>query len=288
MLLALAQMKPELHNKQANLEKILEMTGMASRAGADLVAFPEMALTGYVCGKRFLEYAEPISGPAVSRIAREAKVKSISILFGMPELNGSLVHNSAVLVEPDGVSGVYQKVHLVTFEFAGVRYEEHMFFKPGRNVMAFDTRFGKIGVEICYDLWFPEIVRGYCLQGAWLVINVSAAPFDVPTIFQLLGRARAAENQGYFAYVNEIGSQEGVVFEGGSYVANSNGEVEKAASYGAEAAEEILEIDVDPARIVQARLDLPLLRDVRPEILQKMADIAADLYFPPRASGQQI
>ena len=156
MLLTAPQMRPKLHDKQANLEKILEMTGMASRAGADLVAFPEMALTGYACGKRFLEHAEPIQGPTVSCIAREAKVKNISILFGMPELNGSLVHNSAVLVEPDGVSGVYQKVHLVTFEFAGVRYEEHMFFKPGRNVMAFDTRFGKIGVEICYDLSFTQ------------------------------------------------------------------------------------------------------------------------------------
>jgi len=275
-------MKPELHNKEANLAKILEMTGRAAAAGADLVAFPEMALTGYVCGKRFLEHAEPIAGPSVTRVAQEAKAKGISILFGMPELNGSLVHNSAVFVEPDGVKGVYQKVQLVTFEFAGVSYDEHKFFKPGRNLAAFDTRFGKIGVEICYDLWFPELVRAYCLQGAWLVINISAGPYDVPGIFQQLGRSRAAENQGYFAYVNEVGPQEGVVFEGGSYVADNTATVLKAASYGQDADEEIVTVELDPAHILEARLDLPLLRDARPEILRKVGEIAEDLYFPPR------
>ncbi|MBW1667567.1 MAG: carbon-nitrogen hydrolase family protein [Deltaproteobacteria bacterium] len=286
MLLALAQMRPDLHNKKKNLEKILDMSAMAAKEGADFVAFPEMALTGYVCGKRFFEHSEPIDGASVKRVADQAKDKKISILFGMPELNGSLIHNSAVLVEPSGITGVYRKVYLVTFEFAGVRYEEHMYFKPGSNLMAFDTRFGKIGVEICYDLWFPEIVRSYCLQGAWLVLNISAAPFDVPSIFQLLGRSRAAENQSYFGYVNEVGPQEGVVFQGGSYITDNNAEVIKSASFGPEVQEEIIQIELDPEHITKARLDLPLLRDVRPEVLHKVADIAEDLYFPPRRSNK--
>jgi predicted amidohydrolase len=285
MRLALAQMKPELHNKTVNLEKILDMSGNAAKEGADIVAFPEMALTGYVCGRKYLEHAEPIEGPSVRKVAKQAKDKKISILFGMPELNGSLIHNSAVLVEPSGVCGVYRKVHLVTFDYAGVRYEEHMYFKPGSDLMAFDTRFGKIGVEICYDFWFPEIVRGYCLQGAWLVFNISAAPFDVPEIFQLLGRARAVENQSYFAYVNEVGSQEGVVFEGGTCIINSSAEIIEKASYGSDVREEIIQAELDPDKIIKARLDLPLLRDVRPEVISKVAEIAEDLYFPPRKPG---
>ena len=285
MLFALAQMKPELHNKKANLEKILDMAGTAADAGADFVAFPEMALTGYTCGKRFIEHAEAVDGPTVTKVAKHAADRNISILFGMPELNGSLIHNSAILVEPGGTPLAYQKVHLVTFEFAGVRYEEHMFFKPGRSLKAFDTRFGKIGVEICYDLWFPEIVRAYCLQGAWLVINISAAPYDVPTIFQQLGRSRAAENQAYFAYVNEVGCQEGADFKGGSYVSDNNAEVTLSASFGESVREEIVQIELDAKRIVEARLDLPLLRDVRPEILHKLAEIAEDLYFPRKESA---
>lgn len=282
MILRLVQMKPELHNKKVNLEKILTFSEQAAKDKVDFVAFPEMALTGYVCGRRFLEHAEPVNGPSVQKLVHFAKDKKLSILFGMPELNGFLVHNSAVLVEPSGVVGVYRKLHLVTFEYADVRYEEHLYFKPGFDIKVFDTRFGKIGIEICYDFWFPEIVRACCLQGAWLVFNISAAPFDVPQIFQLLGRARAVENQSYFAYVNEVGPQEGVVFGGGSCIIDNTAEILKTGSIGAKAVEETVQFELDPEKILKARLDLPLLRDVRPEVLLRVAEIAEDLYFPPR------
>ena len=288
MHLALAQMKPDLNNKAGNLETILELTGQAAEAGADLVVFPEMALTGYVCGKKFLEHAEPLSGPSVTKVAQQAKAKGISVLFGMPELSGSLVFNAAVFVEPTGVLGSYRKVHLVTFEFAGVRYDEHMYFKPGARLTPFATRFGPIGVEICYDIWFPELVRGFCLQGAWLVINISAAPDDVPEIFQLLGRARAAENQGYFAYVNEVGPQEGVNFRGGSYLSDNTGQVIKSASYGEEVRQELVLVELDPKHITQARLDLPLLRDVRPEVWRSLAHMTEQLYFPSKQFSVQL
>jgi len=282
MILRLVQMKPELHNKKANLEKILTFSEQAAKDKVDLVAFPEMALTGYVCGRRFLEHAEPVNGPSVQKLVQFARDKKISILFGMPELNGTLIHNSAVLVEPSGVVGLYRKLHLVTFEYADVRYEEHLYFKPGFDIKVFDTRFGKIGIEICYDFWFPEIVRACCLQGAWLVFNISAAPLDVPEIFQLLGRARAVENQSYFAYVNEVGLQEGVVFGGGSCIIDNTAEILKTSSIGAKAVEETVQFELDPEKILKARLDLPLLRDVRPEVLLRVAEIAEDLYFPPR------
>lgn len=282
MQLALVQMKPELHNKKRNLEKIIDLSCQAAKNGADFVAFPEMALTGYVCGKRWLEHAEPIGGPTTEKLAKLAKDKNIDILFGMPELNGSLAHNSAVLIEPDGVLGVYRKIYLVSFEYAGVRYEEHLFFKPGFDIKVFNTRFGKIGVEICYDFWFPEIERCCALQGAWLLFNISAAPFKVPEIFQLLAKARAVENQAFFAYVNEIGSQEGVVFEGGSCIVDNTAQIIESAQYGENLEDEIIQKELEPDVITQARLDLPLLRDVRPEILRRVADVAEDLYFPPK------
>ena len=229
-----------------------------------------------------MEHAEPIGGPATEKVVKLAKDKNIDILFGMPELNGSLAHNSAVLIEPDGVLGVYRKLHLVTFEYAGVRYEEHLFFKPGFDIKVFDTRFGKIGVEICYDFWFPEIERCCALQGAWLLFNISASPFKVPDVFRLLAQARAVENQAFFAFVNEIGPQEGVVFEGGSCIVDNAAQIIESAQYGEDLNDEIIQRELDPDIITQARLDLPLLRDVRPEILRRVADIAEDLYFPPK------
>ena len=283
MKLALVQMKSELHNKKYNLEKAMDLASQAAKDGAEFVAFPEMALTGYVCGKRIIEHAEPIGGPATEKLTKLAKDKNIDILFGMPELNGTLVHNSAVLIEPDGVLGVYRKLYLVSFDYAGVRYEEHLFFKPGFDIKVFDTRFGKIGVEICYDFWFPEIERCCSLQGAWLLFNISAAPFEVPETFQLLARARAVENQAFFAYVNEIGSQEGVVFEGGSCIVDNTAKIIESAGYGENLEDEIIQKELDPDIITRARLDLPLLRDVRPEILRRVANIAEDLYFPPKS-----
>jgi predicted amidohydrolase len=260
----------------------MDLSSQAAKDGANFVAFPELALTGFVCGKKVFEHAEPIEGPTTEKLTKLSKDKNIDILFGMPELNGSLVHNSAVLIEPNGVLGVYRKLYLVTFEYAGVRYEEHLFLKPGFDIKVFDTRFGKMGVEICYDIWFPEIPRCCALQGAWLMFNISAAPFGVPELFQLLARARAVENQGFFAYVNEIGPQEGVVFTGGSCIVDNTATIIESAHYGENLKDEIIQKELNPDIITKARLDLPLLRDVRPEILRRVADIAESLYFPPR------
>jgi len=290
MILALAQMRSELDNKEKNLEKILDMSVEAAKNSADLVAFPECALTGYLCGERFLEHAEPIDGPSVKKVTQLAKDKNISIVFGMPELNGALIHNSAVFVEPSGVVGVHRKLHLVSFVYGDVRYEEHMYFKAGSNMTAFDTRFGKIGVEVCYDIWFPEIVRAFCLQGAWLTINCSAAPFWVPSLWQLLGRTRAAESQSYFGCVNPVGTQREAEFHGGSYIVGEAAswpgvisEVIKAASFGSDMREEIIQAELSPEKIRKARIVLPLLRDVRPELLFRVEDIAEGLYSPPRS-----
>jgi predicted amidohydrolase len=90
------------------------------------------------------------------------------------------------------------------------------------------------------------------------------------------------ENQAFFAFVNEIGPQEGVVFEGGSCIVDNAAQIIESAQYGEDLNDEIIQRELDPDIITQARLDLPLLRDVRPEILRRVADIAEDLYFPPK------
>ena len=282
MILALGQMRPEINNKKANIEKMLAMAKEASDDGADFIAFPELCLTGYLSHKKHIEHAEEVAGSlTIDKLKKMAKDENISIVFGMPERSGTLVFNSAILVEPSGEVKVYRKTYLVTFEYDGVEYQEHMYFRPGNsNLEPFTTRFGKIGVEICYDFWFPEIVKAYCLQGAWLVINISAAPFEVPNIVHTVCRARAVEHQTFFAYVNQVGSEEAIDFMGRSFIVNHDSEIIKEASFSSEMKEEIIKAELNPAEIIRTRLDLPVLRDVRPEVLYKVANIAENLYYP--------
>jgi len=276
----LVQMSPKLHDKKTNLKKVLGYIGKASKAEVDLIAFPELALTGYMCRKKMVELAEPISGPSTQKIIKECKGKGIHVVLGMPELKDSLIHNSAVLIGPEGLAGVWRKLYLPTFMYGGVTYEENMFFKPGKDIVTFDTKFGKIGLEICYEIWYPEIARIHALRGAWLILCISAAPVGVPPYFQLIARVRALESVAWFAYVNQAGTQEGVTFGGGSCVVNHQAEIEKSASIEHNAREEVLEHNIEREPIVKGRLDLPILRDVRPEILASASKVAKDLYWP--------
>jgi len=279
MKLRLVQMMPELKDKKANLEKMLSAVREAVKSGAEFVAFPELALTGYVCGTDFFRLAEPVPGESSAEIIELARKEKIHVAFGMPELSGGLLYNSAVLTGPDGLVGVQRKLHLPTFDFAGVRHEEGMYFKQGPGPVTFETGFGKIGLEICYDIWYPEIVRAHALRGAWFVLNLTAAPVEVPEMFQLLARVRAIESQCWFAFVNQVGRQGEVVFRGGSCVVDPASELVKSASLG-ETAEETIDVDIDRDTVIKWRLDLPLLRDVRPEIAGLVGDIASSIYFP--------
>lgn len=278
----LVQMKSELNDKQANLDKILSYMGKAAKAGVDLVALPELCLTGYVCRDKFYDHAEPIPGPATDKIAEAAARGNMYVVFGMPELKGTIIYNSAVFIGPEGVIGVYRKLYLCTICFAGISYEEGMYFKEGFDIPVFDTKFGKIGLEICYDIWFSEIVRAHALRGARLVLNITACPDDVPEAFQVLARTRAMENETWFGFVNQVGHQDGVGFRGGSCMVDYKGNILKTASMTEQGTEDIVDIEIDIDAVNRHRIELPLLRDVRPEILQRVADISKDLYFPPK------
>lgn len=273
----LVQMESKLKDKVDNLKKICNYIDKAVDAKVNLIAFPELALTGYVCGLDFYDLAEVIPGSSTAEIIERAKKGKIYVTFGMPELEDGVIYNSAPFFGPKGLIGVYRKIYLPNFDFAGVRYEELMYFKPASDIITFDTEFGKLGIEICYDFYYPEITRIHALQGAWILLNISAAPIGVPEYFQLLARARATENVAWFGYVNQIGEQEEVFFGGGTCIVDCSGEIKKSASMGADAKEEVIEYEIDSESIFEMRLNLPILRNVRPEILQKASEIVRGL-----------
>ena len=185
---ALVQMEPAHLNKKANVDKMVRFISEAAKAGARLIVFPELIVTGYVGpytpSERagFYGLSEPIPGPTAHRIQGIAEKKGIYVIFGMAERGesalGPIMHNVAVLAGPKGFLAHHRKVHL-----PGV---EKLYFTPGDEIKVFDTELGRISLLVCYDFWFPETSRIAGLKGAQIIVDTANWPaFDVEPWFAM-------------------------------------------------------------------------------------------------------
>jgi predicted amidohydrolase len=266
--LALAQISSKREDKQANLQKITELTHKAKEQGADLAIFPELCLSGYVVRDQFYEVAETIPGPTVERVEALAKETGMHIIFGMPELSEktqATMFNAAVLVGPKGFIGKYRKMCLPTHSV----FEEKRYFRSGYQTAAFQTGIGNIGLCICYDIFFPEVVRLTRLKGAQLIVCISASPAVRRSYFETLTCARALENTAFLAYVNLAGVQDGLQFWGGSRLVSPNGDLLAKAKYDEE---DFVTCEVDFGDLRSAETFIPALRDLRPELFDKLKE----------------
>ena len=266
--LALAQMKSKREDKKANLHKIEEFTVKAEEQKADLVIFPELALTGYVVRDQIYELAEQIPGPTTDIVEELARKTGRHIVFGMPELSGktrATIFNTAVLVGPSGLIGKYRKMYLPTHSV----FEEKRYFRPGYDPVTFTTKLGKIGICICYDIFFPEVYRLTRLKGAELIVTISASPAVRRSYFEILTAARALENTVFLAYVNLVGVEEGLQFWGGSRLVNPTGDVVAKAKYDEE---DFVTAEVDYNDMRHTETFVPILKDLRPELFEKLKE----------------
>jgi len=271
--LALAQISSQRENKKENLRKIEELTKRAKEQRADLVIFPELCLTGYVVRDQLYELAETLPGPSTTQIAELTRKTGMYVVFGMPELSEktkATIYNTAVFVGPEGVIGKYHKRYLPTHSV----FEEKRYFRPGYQTAAFDTPLGKIGLCICYDLFFPEVTRLTRLAGAQLIICISASPSVRRSYFETLTAARAIENTAYLAYVNLVGVEDGLQFWGGSRLVSPTGDVISKAKYDEE---DFVLCEVDYKDIRPAEAFIPTLRDLRPEIFDELKKSAEQI-----------
>jgi predicted amidohydrolase len=271
--LALAQISSRRENKEANLQKIEDLTLKAKEQEADMVIFPEMAVTGYVIRDQVYELAETVPGPAVERVEALAKKTGMHIAFGMPELSEktlATVFNTAVFVGPQGFIGKYRKMYLPTHSV----FEEKRYFRPGYEAAAYQTEIGNIGLSICYDVFFPEVFRLTRLKGAQLIVCISASPAVRRSYFETLTCARAIENTAFVAYVNLAGVQDGLQFWGGSSLASPNGDVLAKAKYDEE---DFVICEVDYNDLRTAETFIPTLKDLRPELYDKLKEYSTKL-----------
>jgi predicted amidohydrolase len=266
--LALAQITSKRENKSENLLKIEKLTFKAKQQEADLIIFPEMSLTGYVLLDQVYELAETIPGPATEKIEALAKKTGMHIVFGMPELSEktqATVFNTAVFVGPQGLIGKYRKMYLPTHSV----FEEKRYFRPGYETAAFQTELGNIGLTICYDVFFPEVYRLTRLNGAQLIICISASPAVRRSYFEILTAARALENTAFLAYVNLAGVEDGLQFWGGSRLVGPTGDVLAKAKYDEE---DFIVCEVDFGDLRAAETFIPTLRDLRPELFDRLKE----------------
>ena len=269
MQIAAVQMDPQLGAVEANRAVIVHEAGAAMTHGAQLVVFPECAVTGYCFESKAeaREVAEEVPGPTTDALTAVCAAHHGVAVVGLLQRMGPNLYNSAVVCGADGVIGVYHKTHLPTL---GV----DRFVTPGPGPFAvYDTPAGRLGPGICYDARFPEPSRVLALLGAQVITLPTNWPEGSEKVPEYVVRTRALENCVFFVAVNRCGSERGFTFVGRSTIAGPDGTI--LAQAGADAPETIT-ADVDVA-----------LADVKDVIVRPDAhefhfwrDRRTDLYGP--------
>ncbi len=279
-----------VHDKRRNLARFLEAIDEAASRGADVLVLPEVGLQGYAdfaftLGSReaaeqkryYAREAETIPGPATERIAEAARRHGMFVQLGLAEraLNGNAIYNSTALIGPDGVAGVFRKIHN-QFEFP--------YFLPGEDSAVVPTPFGAVGMIICYDLCFPELMRSYALRGAECILMSNAWPMKGHDragdyhgwAMDLAAQANAFFNQCWLVISNhcEKGAySQKLDYYGGSQIVDPFG---KVVAYAADA-EGVITHRADLQRTtLESRTEgffgLNLLQDRRPEHYGPLVD----------------
>lgn len=264
MLVTLVQKKHVLADKEKNLELIKDTV---KTTDSDMFVFPELFLTGYSLKDRLWEEAEEIPGDSSQALSDLAVEQDCSLICGMPEKvpNGGRLFNSAVLVTPDGDIQKYRKTYLANFG----PFDEMRYFEPDDSLPVINTPVGKVGIAICYDIFFPEITKSYAMRNIDAIIVISASPSTTRKYFEKVLPARAVETTSYIFYSNLVGREDGITFWGGDSVISPKGtELDKGKYYQ----EDELTEKVEDELLESARRGRPAISDTRPQVLFESAD----------------
>jgi N-carbamoylputrescine amidase len=248
----------------------------AAGRGAEIVCLQELFRSQYFCRTEdhaMFALAESIPGPstdALGALARELRIVIVASLF--ERRAAGVYHNTAAILGTDGhIAGVYRKMHIPDDPL----YYEKFYFTPGDlGFLNFDTEFGRVGVLVCWDQWYPEGARVSALSGANILFYPTAIGWHPAEkaqygaaqrdAWQTIQRAHAIANGIYVAAVNRVGfegpAESGIEFWGSSFMADPFGQVIAQASTGEE---EILLAECDPHRVEETRQHWPFLRDRR-------------------------
>jgi predicted amidohydrolase len=266
--IALAQLAPRLGDLEANLARHAEVIATARGEGAGLIVFPELGLTGYLLQDLAAEVAMPLDDPRLAALAAETAGCSAVVSF-VEESDDHRLFIAAALMEDGRIRHVHRKVHLPTYGL----FDERRFFAPGDVIRAAPSRLGVgIGVAVCEDFWHLGTAQVLALDGAQVLVNVSASPGrDLATThpeglgtavsWRALLRTYAQLTTSIVVFCNRVGVDESISFWGGSEVVGPAGDTVARAPLYEEA---LVYADVALGDVRRERLAVPLLRDERP------------------------
>jgi len=270
--IASVQIAPEIKEKEANLVKILAKLREAAANRAQLIVFPECALTGYCFTSReeAKPFMETIPGLSTGKLAEACRELGVYCVVGLLERDKDKCFNAAVLVGPEGIIGKYRKNHL---PFLGIdrfldRGEEHF--------RVYQTPVGNLGLHICYDCNFPESARAMTLLGADILVLPTNWPEGRGKVAKYVVVTRAFENKVHLVVADRVGEERGTRFIGMSKIINAWGDTLVEASTDKE---EIIygEVDLAEARekhvvLKPGEFEYNFIGDRRPELYGKLGE----------------
>jgi predicted amidohydrolase len=244
--LAVVQMDPKIGERARNRAAIVARIAEAADAGANLVVFPECAVSGYVfdSAEAAAPSAETVPGETTEAVERACRERGVYAIVGMLEREGGALYNSAFVAGPEGLVANYRKCHLPVL---GI----DRYVARGEALPVVELPFARIGILICYDVRFPEAARSLTLRGADILVVPTNWPEGAESAPEFLTRARAWENRVYVAACNRVGEERGARFIGRSQIVAPDG------SFLAQAdgtSETMLTAEIDPARAREKRL----------------------------------
>src|SRR5579872_3920468 len=200
--IAVTQMNCRMKDVRANLQTMRKLAAPFARKHLDFLCFPELATSGYSLNQSWRKYAETIPGNATDELGKIASELGAYVICGVDELDSGSdsIYDSAVLVDPQGkIQGTYRKVHLWD--------KERNYFSHGNDFPVFQTKFGKIGIGICYDIEFPEPARIMAAGGAQIIFFPSAEMSPMENHIGTYLKSRSAENRCFVAFSNRTGTE---------------------------------------------------------------------------------
>ena len=253
---ALAQINSTVGDLEGNASRIIARIEAAEALGADIIAFPELALTGYPPEDLVLRQSFVDDNLAMlERVRAATRGRRVTAVVGFVDYDHD-VFNAAAVLHGGELQGVYHKQYLPNY---GV-FDEARYFRPGSGVQLFEIGGAKVGMTICEDIWYSSgPMQEQCLAGAELIVNINGSPFHAGKSQQReqMLATRAADNAVLTAYCNLVGGQDHLIFDGGSAVFGPAGQLLARAEVFTE---QLLTLDLDIGGVRQVRLHDPRRR----------------------------
>lgn len=270
-----ATQMPCTWNRQATLDKADHLVREAAQKGANIILLQELFETPYFCQHQKFQYMELATtleeNPAVEHFKKLAKELDVVLPISFFERAGNTQFNSIAIIDADGeILGVYRKTHIPD----GLPYAEKFYFTPGdTGFKVWNTKYGRIGVGICWDQWFPETARSFALQGAEILLFPTAIGSE-PTLekdsrihWRNTMAGHAAANMMPVVASNRIGRETDedseMTFYGSSFIADNHGEIVEQAD---DCTETVLVHEFDLDELARERREWGIFRDRRPEM----------------------